>query len=44
MLEIGNGGVRVRFRCLELGIDEFNPSSMLGIRNRGVRVKYRRLE
>ena len=27
MLEIGNGGVRAKFRYLELGMEEFEPCS-----------------
>ena len=43
-LGIGNGGVRVTFRCLESGMVAFNPSSRLGIGNVRVRAKFRRLE
>ena len=30
---IGNRGVRTKFRCLESGIEEFEPRSKLGIGN-----------
>ena len=43
-LAIGNGGDRVKFRLLELGMEEFEPSSRLGIGNGGVRAQFRRLE
>ena len=32
------------FRSLESGMEEFEPSSKLGIGNGGVRTKFRRLE
>ena len=35
-LEIGNGGVRAKFRRLESGMEEFEASSKLGIGNGGV--------
>ena len=35
-LGIGNGGVRVKFRCLESEMEVFNHSSRLGIGNVGV--------
>ena len=31
-------------RCLESGMEEFEPSSLLGIGNGGVQAQFRRLE
>ena len=39
-LEIGNGGVRAKFRRLESGKEEFETSSRLGMGNGGVRAKF----
>ena len=40
MIGNGNGGDGAKFRLLELGIEEFEPSSRLGIGNGGVRAKF----
>ena len=40
ILGIGNRGVRTKFRCLESGIEEFEPRSKLRIGNGGVPDKF----